>query len=184
MNMIRNYIQRVMIVLAAIVTMILTTSAYADEPQTVDAVDLERYQGVWYEIARKPTSFQWQCYRNVTATYTLKDDGSIIVDNDCKGLFGNNIEALGDATVGESTAKLKVSFIPDFLRWLNIPAGDYWVLALDDEYQYVMVGSPTRNYLWLLSRTQTMPEDVYQNYLNLAENQGYDISNVKKTRQE
>lgn len=153
------------------------------EPQTVYEVDLDRYQGTWYEIARKPTSFQFLCYRNVTATYRIKSDGGIKVENRCKGLFGETIKADGNATVGDSTAKLKVSFIPDYLRWLNIPDGDYWVLALDEEYRYVMVGSPKRNYLWILSRTQTMPADVYQNYLNLAQNQGYDISNVRVTRQ-
>lgn len=153
------------------------------EPQTVYDIDLDRYKGTWYEIARKPAIFQWNCYRNVTATYKINTDSSIKVENRCKGLFGETIKADGRATIGESTAKLKVSFIPDYLRWLNIPDGDYWVLAIDEDYQHVMVGSPSRRYLWLLSRDQTMPADVYQNYINLAQNQGYDVSNVRYTRQ-
>ena len=116
---------------------------------TVPYVDLDRYLGRWYEIARLPAGFERGCTA-VTAAYGRLPDGSISVRNECaKGHPGGKVKrAEGRATVADpaTNAKLKVSFFWPF-------SGDYWILALDEEaYQWALVGEPGREYLWLLSR--------------------------------
>ncbi len=121
----------------------------ANTPTTVDNVDLKRYAGKWYEIGRLPMYFQRNCARDVTATYTGKSDGSgITVLNQCVGAEGIGIKAEGLAKPADNTgSKLKVSFLPSWIRWLPVGRADYWVLARDGDYQTALIGTPDKDYL-------------------------------------
>jgi len=147
--------------------------------ETVAEVDINRYLGTWYEIAAFPQPFQQDC-TGTTATYTLRDDGDIKVENRCfKGALDGELDiAVGRARVvdTETNAKLEVSFFWPF--W-----GDYWVIDLGENYEYAVVGHPDRDYLWILSRTPTMEESVYQGILNRVQTKGYSLDRLQKTLQ-
>lgn len=155
-------------------------------PAAVDAIDLSRYAGVWYEIGRLPMYFQRKCAGNVTATYTPQSGSqAIAVLNQCDRSDGKKMVAEGEATpVDASGSKLKVSFLPKWLRWAPFGRANYWVLAIDDGYQSALVGTPDKKYLWLLSRSPSMNDDTYQSYRQIAQNQGYDLSEFKLTPQD
>lgn len=147
--------------------------------QTVPEVDLSRYLGTWYEIASYPQFFQRRC-TGVTATYTLRDDGLINVENRCfKGsLEGREAVATGRARVPDpaESAKLEVSFFGPF--W-----GDYWVIDLGEDYEYAVVGNPGRDYLWILCRTPTMEDTVYQSILERLRANGYTLEELERSVQ-
>ncbi len=148
--------------------------------ETVPHVDLERYTGTWYEIARFPQRFQRGCTAT-TATYSLRDDGKIAVENRCrKGTPEGELdrsEGVARVVDAESNAKLEVSFFGPF--W-----GDYWIIDLGDDYEYAVVGHPSRDYLWILSRTPTLDPDVYRGILRRLEQQGYDTGKLVRTVQD
>lgn len=158
---------------------------FATTPTTVDSVDLAKYAGTWYEIARLPMYFQRNCDRDVTATYTSKTDGSgIVVTNKCVGKDGKGIAADGLAKPVDSTgSKLKVTFLPSWIRWLPVGRADYWVLARDANYQTALVGTPDKDYLWLLGRTPDISQQTYAKYRQIAQQQGYDLREFKLTHQ-
>lgn len=177
-----------------IILMIIVT-AYAgnlkaNEPSpvtAVDEVDLERYSGVWYEIARFPNKFQRKCDCNTTAQYTLKADGKIQVINRCRKADGSYIEAEGLARKQDtdgSNAKLKVRFAPSWLGWLPFVWGTYWIIDLAPDYSYAVVGEPSRKYLWILSRTSAMDDAVREAILNRLSAMGYDTDKLIFTRHE
>ncbi|MGD8608077.1 MAG: lipocalin family protein [Myxococcales bacterium] len=158
-----------------------TTTERLDLPplQTVSKVDLERYLGTWYEIASYPQPFQKGC-THTKATYSLRKDGQIDVLNQCrKGPGqGKKDEARGRARVvdRETNAKLEVSFFGPF--W-----GDYWIIDLGPDYEYAVVGHPSRDYLWILSRTPTMDEETYERISRRLREQGYPLDRLVKTDQ-
>ncbi|MHB8880467.1 MAG: lipocalin family protein [Thermodesulfovibrionales bacterium] len=148
--------------------------------ETVSHVDLNRYMGVWYEIARYPNSFQKGCAGS-RATYALLDDGKVSVLNECYAgsVSGKLKSAQGRAWVAdkETNAKLKVSFFWFF-------SGDYWIIDLADDYSYAVVGHPKRKYVWVLSRNKIMEDTTYEGILRrLAEKHHYDTSKLIKTIQ-
>ena len=152
--------------------------------KTVAFVDLDRYLGQWYEIARYPNSFQKGCDQ-ATAQYSLTDDGDIRVLNTCINLKTKKPQtAEGLATVKDpfTHAKLKVSFLPPWLRWTGLGRGDYWVIDLASDYSYSVVSEPKRKYLWILSRTATLPADVYQKILDRLTESGFDIKKLINSR--
>jgi apolipoprotein D and lipocalin family protein len=155
-----------------------------EDPETVKKVNLERYAGTWYEIARIPNRFQNQCVRNVTATYKLRDDGVIDVINRCVEGDGSIDEAEGIAQViDDSTfAKLEVSFV----SFLGIRPfwGDYWIIGLEENYKYAIVGDPSRKYGWILSRTKQMTDKDLETCYKILRKQGYNPDNFIKTYQE
>lgn len=157
------------------------------QPMSVDSVDLKKYAGQWYEIARLPMYFQRNCASDVTATYTLNTDDagnikSVNVINACKQEDGSGMEATGLAKPANDTgSELKVTFLPSWLRWLPVGKADYWVLALDKDYKSALVGTPDNKYLWVLSRTPDLSENTYNQYLATAKQQGYDVSELKLT---
>ncbi|MCG2607255.1 lipocalin family protein [Acinetobacter sp. SM34] len=165
----------------------MATMAYAQTKplQTVEKVELDKYLGVWYEVARKPLYFQNKCDRDVTATYTLNENGNVAVDNRCYSKDGSLNQSIGEAFVQNApfNSKLKVSFLPDAIRWLPVGRGDYWVLKIDDDYQIVLVGEPRRKYMWVLSRSPQPDQAVVKEYLEYAKSVGYDLGDVIHTKQ-
>ncbi|WLG14540.1 lipocalin family protein [Psychrobacter cibarius] len=157
----------------------------ASTPTTVDSVDLKRYAGTWYEIGRLPMYFQRNCASDVTANYTEKTDGSgIIVTNKCVQKDGSGITSEGIAKpVDESGSKLKVTFLPSWIRWLPVGRADYWVLARDADYKTALVGTPDKKYLWLLARSPNVTQETYAKYRQIAQQQGYDLKEFKLTPQ-
>ncbi len=147
--------------------------------QTVPHVDLGRYLGTWYEIASFPQSFQRGCTAT-TATYSMRPDGDIDVLNRCRkgSLDGKEDSARGRARVVDkaTNAKLEVSFFRPF--W-----GDYWIIDLGSDYEYAVVGHPSRDYLWILSRKPTMDDAVYQGILARLRVQGYEVERLNRTLQ-
>jgi apolipoprotein D and lipocalin family protein len=147
--------------------------------QTVPRVDLERYTGSWFEIASFPQRFQRGCTAT-RATYTKREDGLIDVLNQChKGTVDGPLDdAHGKARVvdGTTNAKLEVSFFGPF--W-----GEYWVVDLGPDYEYAVVGHPTRDYLWILSRTPTLDDTVYAGIVSRLQAQGYDTERLVRTAQ-
>jgi len=152
----------------------------------VPSIDLNRYVGMWYEIARLPFRFQSQCVGDVTATYTLLEDGTIKVVNRCRKQNGEIDEAEGRARRASSdgpNTKLKVRFAPAFLSFLPFVWGDYWIIDLAPDYSYAVVGEPDRKYLWVLSRTPAMDETTIQGILDRVKQNGYDLAGVIRTKQ-
>lgn len=153
--------------------------------KTVPSVDLKRYSGKWYEIARYPNRFQKQCVGNTSATYTIKQNNKIEVLNECLTKDGSVDAAKGEAKVVDKTTntKLKVRFAPSFLSAFGFVWGDYWVIDLGRNYEYSVVGDPKREYLWILSRTPELPEPVYQNILRRVQDMGFNPGKLEKTPQ-
>ncbi len=163
------------------------TMAYAETKPlaTVEKVELDKYLGTWYEVARKPLQFQNKCDRDVTATYTLNENGNVKVDNRCLKKDGSQTQSVGEAYIQNPpyNSKLKVSFLPEAIRWIPVGRGDYWILKLDDNYQTVLVGEPKRKYMWVLSRTPQPDPAVVNEYLDYAKSVGFDLSDLIQTKQ-
>lgn len=149
-------------------------------PQPAKPVDLNRYAGLWYEIARYEAGFQRGC-EGVTATYGLREDGQVSVVNTCRqaGLNGEmrSAEAKAKVVEGSGNAKLKVSFFGPFY------VGDYWVLDRADDYSWSIVGEPSGRYLWLLSRSAQPSPQVRETMMNRARELGYDLKFLRTTQQ-
>jgi apolipoprotein D and lipocalin family protein len=146
------------------------------ELAVVGAVDLSRYTGRWYEIARLPNRFEKKCADSVTATYTLRSDGKIDVVNRCRKANGEFTTARGKAKIVDkkTNAKLKVTFFWPFY-------GDYWILDLGPNYEYAVVGAPNRDYLWILSRTPQLDEQLYQSLLATMAARGFATERMIRT---
>lgn len=145
----------------------------------VPALDLQRYAGQWHEIAHVPMFFQRNCAANITATYTPRDDGRIGVRNACDDKQGKRIVSEGVARpVPGQPGQLEVRFAPDWLAWVPMVWADYWVVDLDPEYQWAVVGSPSRKYLWILSRTPTMARSRYDAIVARAAQRGYPVDEL------
>lgn len=152
-------------------------------PTTVAAVDVPRYLGTWYEMARLPVFFQdgpgLRCV-DVTAVYSPRPDGTIDVVNTCRNAeAGGAIRsgtAVGSVVPGSGNARLRVAFFWPF-------HGDYWVIGLDPEYRWAVVGAPSRRVLWVLSRTTTMADADYARAVDIARAQGFDVERLVRTEQ-
>mgnify|MGYP000984663157 CR=1 FL=1 len=145
----------------------------------VPSVDLNKYAGKWYEIARLPNRFQRDCAGNTTATYTLRPDGKITVLNECSTAGGKRKSAKGTARVADAkgpNSKLKVTFFWPF-------SGNYWIIDLDPQYRWAVVGDPSRDYLWILSREPRMDPALYEKIVDRARQQGFATEKFLKTPQ-
>ena len=157
----------------------------AGPPETVPSLDLSRYEGRWYEVVRKPNRFQKACDRDVLVQYTRRPDGRIGVFNQCTEADGDLRSVTGVARRPEpeqDPAKLEVRFAPAFLSFLPMVWADYWVIDLDPEYRWAVVGGPEHEYLWVLSRTPDLPKETLDAILERARAQGYNVSDLVRTR--
>lgn len=145
----------------------------AAELQTVSSVDLERYLGRWFEVARMEQRFQKGCYDSI-ADYSRRDDGDIKVVNSCSILGKKGKKATGRAWVTDkdTNAKLRVQFALTGIK-LSFMSGRYWVLDLAEDYSHVIVGEPSRKYLWILSRSPEIAPQRLEELLKKAELLGY-----------
>lgn len=151
---------------------ILLTGCKTQPLDTVQNVDLVKYQGTWYEITKIPNKFEKNLIK-VQANYTLKENGRIEVKNTGFNTKTNKFEeALGEAKVN-GPGKLGVSFFKPFY-------GDYYIMELDEDYQWVLVGSPSRDYLWILAREPEIPANIYEYLTGVAKAEGFDISRLEK----
>ena len=153
-------------------------------PITVDFVDLEKYSGKWYEISKIPNSFQDHCLKNTTANYEITEEGEIIVTNSCVDEDNETDSSTGLARIVDkiTNSKLEVSFVSLFgwhLFW-----GDYWILGLSEDYDYAVVGTPSRKYGWILGRNPDMNADDLETCFQILERNGYDRSRFEMSLQE
>lgn len=154
-----------------------TPADMANRP--VDTLNLQRYAGRWHEIAHLPTFFQRQCAGDITATYRLKPNDRIEVRNVCRTHRGETTEVVGEAKpVPGKPGALKVRFAPRWLGWLPLAWADYWVIALDPRYQWAVVGSPNRKYLWVLSRQPAMDGTLFEQIKADARQRGYAVEKL------
>jgi len=181
----------------ALSTLCLALVVHAQSPASVPAVpapgpltpiaslDVPRYMGTWYEIAKYPNKFQKKCVAETRAQYQLQAKGTVQVTNRCKTEDGSFDEAIGEARqTGPSTSpKLQVRFAPAWLAWLPMVWGNYWVIDLDPDYQLVAVSEPEREYLWVLSRTPAVSAEAYGALLARLKVQGFDLDRLERTRQ-
>lgn len=157
------------------------SAAFADsnaDLKTVSSVDLNRYLGKWYEIARYPNRFEKSCASDVTAQYSLRSDGKIEVVNSCRKADGKWKASKGSAKVADkqTNAKLKVTFFWPFY-------GNYWIIDLDPEYRYAVVSEPGREYLWILSRTPKLDPALYEAITTRLRQNGFDPDRLIKPPQ-
>ena len=145
----------------------------------VPALELPRYAGEWHEIAHLPMFFQRKCVADITARYTVQSDGTIEVRNACRRKDGGRDESVGVARpVPGSPGALKVRFAPPWLDWLPVVWADYWVVELDPDYRWAVVGGPSRKYLWVLSRDATMDRALFTTLREHARQRGYPVERL------
>lgn len=156
--------------------------ATAHEPlPTVPCVDLARYAGTWHEIARLPNLFQRGCV-GATARYTLCGNGSMRVENSCRNARGRcrSIEGIATPVPCSGNARLRVRFEGP-AGWVPVSRdGNYWIIALDDDYQWAMVGTPDRRFLWILARERSLPPEVYRMLVARARCLGFDVARLTR----
>ncbi len=143
----------------------------------VEALDLERYAGRWHEVARLPMVFQRRCIGDTTATYTRLEDGRIEVRNGCRTKDGR-IESTGVARRAGTDGALEVRFAPAWLGWLPMVWADYWVVDLDPDYRWAVVGGPSRGAMWILSREPTLEPALLERLRQRAEARGYRLGEL------
>lgn len=142
--------------------------------EVVPQVELKRYLGKWYEIAHLPFKFEDDC-TDITATYSLSKDGKVSVLNECLK-DGKLKQAKGKAKIVDKNtgAKLKVTFFWPFY-------GDYWIINLGKDYEYAVVGTPNRRYLWILNRTPQMDDNLFSQLIEFVKLKGFDVNKLIKT---
>jgi apolipoprotein D and lipocalin family protein len=167
---------RILLPLLGILIAGVSVSPHAETPvASVDRVDLPRYAGQWYEIASFPMFFQRNCIGDTTANYALTQEGEVTVANRCRTDSGFDEAQRTAWAVTSSNAQLKVSFFWPF-------GSDYWVIGLDADYRWAVVGNPNRKYLWILSRSPQLPRNLLDAALQAATAQGYDLTQLRYTK--
>lgn len=153
--------------------------------KTITSLDVPRYLGTWYEIAKFPNWFQKKCVGNTKAEYSLRPDGNLKVLNSCKTANGEVSDAEGTARqIGaKDSPRLEVRFAPAWLSFLPMVWGDYWVIDLDPQYQVAAVCDPKREYLWVLSRTPQLDSRIYDDLLLRLKQQQFDVRKLELTIQ-
>ena len=167
-------------VLIASALLAAAAGLHAAEPlEPVPGLDINRYAGTWYEIARLPNRFEDHCVGDITATYTPLQSGRIRVVNACRNQDGEMESVAGQARrSGEHPAKLEVRFAPAWLGWLPFVWADYWVLALDEDYRWAIVGEPGRDFLWFLSREPRVDQATFDELRARAIALGFELDEL------
>lgn len=185
---------RGLILSVAVLSPVAVQAATAPALAAVASVDLERFQGRWYQIAYYPNQFQKQCVSGTTADYKRLSTGNIEVINNCLKADGTASNIVGLARIKQTrllgvplsqgvTSKLEVRFAPSWLSWVPGVWAPYWVIQLADDYRYAVVGEPNREFLWILSRTPTLaPQDRAAITARLQQ-QSYDPSKLQEEPQ-
>jgi len=154
------------------------------ELATVTSIDLPRYLGSWHEIARLPMRHEPTDFRDITAEYSLQENGKVRVVNRATNGKGEAERSVGEATALDHTnSRLEVTFLPEGLRWIPFTKGDYWIIRIDEAYTTALVGSPDRKYLWLLARQPQLDAATTQDFLDYARAQGFDLAELIHTPQ-
>jgi apolipoprotein D and lipocalin family protein len=175
--------------LVAAAALLGCTAAVAEEappPLTaIESLDVARYMGRWYEIARYPNRFQRQCVGEASADYRQQPDDSLAVINRCRLADGRLDEAVGEARQlgGPASPRLRVRFAPAWLSFLPLVWGDYWVVALDADYRWAAVGEPSRRFLWVLARTPTLDAPTLAEVHRQLRAKGFDPARLVTDRQ-
>lgn len=157
----------------------VTTPAVGAPNQPVTQLDLQRYSGRWHEIAHLPMFFPRKCADSITATYSALRDGTIGVTNACRTATGETQQSDGAARrVPGQPGALKVRFAPGWLSWLPMVWADYWVIDLDPDYRWAVVGGPSRKYLWILSRSPTLSRAQFRAIRATAAAKGYPVNDL------
>ena len=167
-------------------SLVVSLNARAQEPLApIASLNVPRYMGVWYEIAKYPNSFQKKCVSDTVAQYSAQQDGTVRVLNRCTQEDGKVIDALGQARqMGNATSpKLEVRFAPAWLSFLPFVWGNYWVIDIDTDYQLVAVSEPKREYLWILSRTPQVNGKAYDELLARLSKSGFDLKRLERSKQ-
>lgn len=153
--------------------------------EAIASLDVARYMGTWYEVAKYPNWFQKRCIANTSASYAVQPNGMLQVLNRCQKEDGSMSEALGAAKqVGDANSpKLEVRFAPAWLSFLPFVWGNYWVIDLDPQYQLAAVSEPSRKYLWILSRTQTVEPKAYEALLQRLKQKGFNLDAIEISKQ-
>ena len=175
-------------ILPALLLAFLPPLGWAQPPDTLQAIpqlDVSRYLGRWYEIAKFPNRFQQKCVADTSANYTLRDDGSLSVLNQCRLADGTLYQAQGQARQlgGKLSARLEVRFAPAWLSFLPLVWGDYWVVDLDDRYELAAVSEPGQQYLWILARTPVVDASKYNNLLLRLTKMGLNVQKLETSAQ-
>jgi apolipoprotein D and lipocalin family protein len=168
-----------------LLTFVLVASQQVPGPvQPVSDLDLDRYSGRWYEVARFPNRFQADCVGETTAVYDRMPNGEIRVVNECGVSDGGVKRAEGRARLADRdgpASVLEVRFAPGWLSFLPMVWGDYWVLDLTPDYGAALVGDPSREYLWILSRTPVLEAETYARMVATAAAQGFAVERLMQS---
>ncbi len=176
----------ILLACAACSTADAQTSVVTSAPlATIASLDIPRYMGTWFEIAKYPNKFQKKCVADTQAHYKLLSAGTVQVTNRCRKDNGELDEAIGEArqTGAATSPKLQVRFAPAWLSWLPMVWGNYWVIDLDERYQLVAVSEPNREFLWVPARTPQVSAEAYDALLARLKAQGFDLGKLERTRQ-
>ena len=164
----------------------LSVATAAPPVRSVEQLDMQRYSGMWYELARLPNSLQANCVADVTATYRLLDDGSLQVIQRCREAGQGFSVAAGRAVTTDgdpSGARLKLSFLPTWLQWLPTSHDEHWIVMIDDDYRYAVVSQPSRERLWILARTPTLDPVTFDSIIARLRAQKYPVGRLVPTPQ-
>jgi len=149
--------------------------------EPVRSLDLNHYAGQWHEIARLPMYFERKCLDGVTARYTPNADGTVRVDNTCRTRKGR-MSVTGVARIKDGQpGALEVRFAPGWLSWLPVTWADYWVIEVDPDYQWAVIGSPGRKHLWILARKASMDHALFRTLKEHSRQRGYDVDQLMIT---
>lgn len=182
-------------VFTALALHICATATWADQAReptktpgeltTIASLDVPRYMGTWYEVAKYPNRFQKMCVSDTRAEYQLQPDGTVQVINRCRIANGEITEAVGAARqIGKpQSPRLEVRFAPAWLSFLPLVWGNYWVIDLDADYQLAAVSEPKREYLWILSRTPQVNPVALESLLARLSFKGFDLGKIEISRQ-
>jgi apolipoprotein D and lipocalin family protein len=169
------------LLMVVLVATALPTAAATLPNQPVPSLDINRYAGQWHEIARLPMYFERKCLDAVIATYTPNPDGTVRVHNSCRTDKGR-MSVEGVARIkGNQPAALEVRFAPAWLTWLPMAWADYWVIEVDADYRWAVIGSPERKHLWILSRQPTMDRALFLTLKEHSRQRGYQVDQLIMT---